>query len=480
LTWFANSETGAKVAPRELIAISAMTTSQTPSQLLAGSAGIDITPPLTIPYLGWVPRHAFFEGVHDPLYAKALALDAGQCRVAIVSADSIGFSKNVAGDDRDFVAEVRLAIERECGIPAGNVMLCASHAHSTPETIGIRNLMEHPGTLEWLHTLKQQLVDVVAAAVRNLSPARLKSGSLKVEGIARSRRILGKDGKLYQFRNLPSEEIVADWGLCDSELTVLCFESLGGPRTVLAFFSCHPTTVQVQPLVSADFPGVAMSRVEQALPECENSIFIQGAAGDINPVGGNTNFCDVERYAQILADGIIQQVMTLSESDDSISPCELRVASEVVALPSRELPELGPLEEERRHAEEEVRKTSDLEERKQKERQLHRVTEKVERVLRGNAPRLAEVQVIRIGDCALVGVPGEPFAEMGLAMKELSGPARTLCAGYANDWLGYLAPPSAWELGGYEVSLGTWSIVGPEAHQIVLDTAERLVSQLWG
>ncbi len=38
--------------------------------LTAGASRIDITPPLTIPYLGFVPRHAFFEGVHDPLYAR--------------------------------------------------------------------------------------------------------------------------------------------------------------------------------------------------------------------------------------------------------------------------------------------------------------------------------------------------------------------------------------------------------------------------
>jgi hypothetical protein len=43
--------------------------------LLAGSARVDITPPLTIPYLGYEPRHALFEGMHDPLYARAVALD---------------------------------------------------------------------------------------------------------------------------------------------------------------------------------------------------------------------------------------------------------------------------------------------------------------------------------------------------------------------------------------------------------------------
>ena len=46
--------------------------------LQAGASRVDITPPLTIPYLGYEPRHAFFRGVHDPLYARALAVDDGE------------------------------------------------------------------------------------------------------------------------------------------------------------------------------------------------------------------------------------------------------------------------------------------------------------------------------------------------------------------------------------------------------------------
>ena len=50
---------------------------------------------------------------------------------------------------------------------------------------------------------------------------------------------------------------------------------------------------------------------------------------------------------------------------------------------------------------------------------------------------------------------------------------------YVNGWVGYLAPPSAWEQGGYEVSLGTWSIVGPAAHGLLLDAALELISEMW-
>src|SRR5262245_46898041 len=70
--------------------------------LLAGSAKVNITPPLTIPYLGYEPRHAFFHGVHDPLYARAAALDDGTTALLIIAADSIGYSNALLGPERNF------------------------------------------------------------------------------------------------------------------------------------------------------------------------------------------------------------------------------------------------------------------------------------------------------------------------------------------------------------------------------------------
>ena len=52
-------------------------------------------------------------------------------------------------------------------------------------------------------------------------------------------------------------------------------------------FTCHPTTVQVNPLVSADYPGVAAATVEEDSEGCRECLFIQGTCGDINPIGGS-------------------------------------------------------------------------------------------------------------------------------------------------------------------------------------------------
>ena len=68
-------------------------------RLRAGTAKIDITAPFTVPFLGYVPRQAYFEGVHDPLHARALYLERDGQAAAVVSLDLIGVSKNLPGGD---------------------------------------------------------------------------------------------------------------------------------------------------------------------------------------------------------------------------------------------------------------------------------------------------------------------------------------------------------------------------------------------
>src|ERR1700724_3808342 len=59
--------------------------------------------------------------------------------------------------------------------------------------------------------------------------------------------------------------------------------------------------------------------------------------------------------------------------------------------------------------------------------------------------------VVTLGDLAFVGIPGELFVELGLALKANSHFARTFVAGYCNDLIGYIPTRAAYPEGGYEV-----------------------------
>lgn len=460
-----------------------MTTESRDNTLTVGTGRVDITPPLSVPYLGFerTGRHAFFEGVHDRLLAKALVMDDGRRRIALLTADSIGFSRRIMGDDRDFIAEVRCRIERLAGIAPEQVMIAATHAHSTPETLGVRNLLAHPGAAAWLETLADQLASAVAIAAGCLEPVRVKYATGTAEGISCSRRIVGKDGRMYSRARPAADEDVADRGVNDFQVAVLCFEGMDGrPEAVLVHFPCHPVTMQVNPLVSADFPGAATRLVEGAGGGCGHCQYLQGACGDINPIRGDTrDFRDVERYGHVLAGEVIKQLGLMNAPDYPVAAGRVDAACRSVQLPSRQLPDLTEIMERQRRLQDAYRHASTDAEREDAHRRLLALRELLERVKLGAGPFEAEVQVLRIGDVVLVGIPGEPFAQMGLDLKTATAVPLVLCVGYANGYLGYIAPPSAWDQGGYEVSLGMWSIVGPEAYGILIDIACDLVAQVF-
>jgi len=235
--------------------------------------------------------------------------------------------------------------------------------------------------------------------------------------------------------------------------------------------------------VSADFPGAAMALVEKSLPRCVNSLFFQGACGDINPIRNTTDFADVERYGLMLGGEVIKQAAQLSAPgcvpDYPATTSTINVRSETIALKVRDLPSPALAQQAYAEADQQWVAAQSETEKKQWARQRRMAEEKLTLIARGAEPIPAEIQVIRIGDVALVSLPGEPFAELGLAIKQRSPARQTFVIGYANDWIGYLTTPAAWQQGGYEVGEGPWTRVGPEGGPLLVEKALTLINTLW-
>ena len=448
--------------------------------LQAGTAKVNITPPLTIPYLGYEPRHALFQGVHDPLYARAVALDDGATQVIIIAADSIGYSNAILGPGRNFTAEVRQRIQARTGVPAAHIMLATTHAHSTPETIDLRRLLDTPAAAPWLEVLMDQLASAAAMAFEQRQPSTLKTGVGQVDGLSHNRRVINQQGRIVFGPERTPELKKANPGAVDRTVGVLLLtNTANGSCTVLTNFACHPVTVQVQPLVSADFPGPAMQLVEKSVPGCTNSLFLQGACADINPIRDTTDFADVERYGLMLGGEVIKRTMQLSAPDYPASATQVAVQSATVLLQVRDLPPREPAQQLYTEASAKLAAATTEDERKAWGAKQRMAEETLILIDRGSEPIPAEVQVIRIGDIALVALPGEPFVELGLAIKQRSKAAQTWVIGYANDWIGYLTTPQAWQQGGYEVGPGPWTRVGPAGGSQLVDKAVEIIQQLW-
>jgi hypothetical protein len=76
--------------------------------------------------------------------------------------------------------------------------------------------------------------------------------------------------------------------------------------------------------------------------------------------------------------------------------------------------------------------------------------------------------IVTAGDVAIVGIPGELFVELGLAIKATPHFAQTFVAGYCNDLIGYIPTSAAYGEGGYEVDTARVAAGGGET---IVDTA---------
>ncbi|MBI4531108.1 MAG: hypothetical protein HY709_06250, partial [Candidatus Latescibacteria bacterium] len=91
-------------------------------KLQAGVASVTITPPVGIDLSGFAGRSTGNTGIHDDLSAKALIVDDGVRRIALVTTDLIGHGPDLVGKIRDLV-------QQQAGIPPTQLLLNSSHTH---------------------------------------------------------------------------------------------------------------------------------------------------------------------------------------------------------------------------------------------------------------------------------------------------------------------------------------------------------------
>ena len=235
--------------------------------LRAGAARIDITPPLEP---GSDAPTGKYE--HEHLYIRAVVLDNGRTRAALLGADQGGLSEAIWSG-----ASQQIAKELDC--PAVNIIMSATHSHSSgvPFRPGAG-----PGTQGGsLDPHEQQVVHAMVEAVRvaktRLQPARMAFGTGNAYLNVNRDAIQSETHLWTQAPNLvaPSDKTVA----------VLKFETpAGDPIAVYVNYAMHPINGYLANFISADFAGAMSRYVEQAYDDKPVVVFSQGASGDQNPL----------------------------------------------------------------------------------------------------------------------------------------------------------------------------------------------------
>jgi hypothetical protein len=90
------------------------------------------------------------------------------------------------------------------------------------------------------------------------------------------------------------------------------------------------------------------------------------------------------------------------------------------------------------------------------------------------------LQVIGLGDVAIVGVPAEYFTIFGVDIKRRSPFKHTIVAELANDWIGYLPNREAHAMGGYQTWMGLHSYAEEGTGERVADEIVNMLNELAG
>jgi neutral ceramidase len=432
-----------------LLASAAFARAQT--MLRAGAAQVAITPPNGAPMAGYYHARGA-EGTLDDLHAKALVIDDGSTKVALVTLDLISTTLSLTRD-------ARAEIEKSTGIPGGNVMISATHAHTGPEladrgarsalaaetAIGANNV-----TTAYSASLPAKIAEAVRAAAGNLTNVMISCATGACEGIAFNRRYYLKDGTVAWNPGKLNPDVMRPAGATDPEVGVVLFEPAHKPTHVVSAcaayvnFSMHPDTVGGA-LFSADYPGALSRRMADYHGTNCVTIFANGACGNVNHVDVNwarpqSTRAEAERLGVILAASVFLAEKNLRE----VKAAPLRVKSEMVKLP------LAPISNDEIEEARLVARTGN-----DKTRESFMKLVKAYKVLdvaaRQGKPLEVEVQVISIGnEIAWVSLPGEFFAELGLAIKKRSPFRQTLIAELANGSIGYVPDRRSFAEGNYE------------------------------
>jgi hypothetical protein len=261
------------------------------AQFKVGFAKRDITPQAATPMWGYGARHALLsQGVADSLFAKAVVIEAGDQRLAIVGMD-IGRGPTTA-----MMEQIRKAVAQQASVE--HVMIAGSHTHHGP----VIELTDRDGfgkgkfddAVAYSKRLPELLIEAIVEANNGAVPARI--------GVAKKNVELNRNRHTKRTTK-PTDPMLA----------VIRFDDAGGkPIAVIANFAAHPVTMDTMVLkFSADYPGALQNRVESSLNT--NCVFMPGASGDMSP---NRGSLDGKQYGEVLGD----HVVALAQSIETLAP----------------------------------------------------------------------------------------------------------------------------------------------------------------
>lgn len=438
-------------------------------ELKAGVSRRIITPTKGIYQIGYGDRIKGNVGVHDDLTATALFLDYGETRLAIVALDLLTINEFIA--DR---------IRKECA--PTEVLLCCSHTHSGPITYADKK--SSVKNREYIDSLVNNIATAVNEGISNAVEVQLEYSSGEAD-IAINRREKMPDGHMEIGRN-PN-------GPVDRSVQVISIfrdpppQGKEGQESVrlatLINFACHGTVLGPgNLLISADWIGTMRAKVESELGGMV--LFLQGATANLNP---DMYWNDQRAFGMVARQGerVAESVLAAAKRTEIINALPLQTKRTEAWLPTEAKAQTSTPP---KNYAKPLLKMANL------PGWMAFLAEPLLNYRYPWKPVIEErngywsvpmrINVVRIGDLALVTFAAETFTEIGMAVKSISPARHTLFASITDGCVSYLHTAASHFEGGYEVDTAPLAYRYPgrlseECESIALETANVCLQELW-
>lgn len=395
-------------------------------ELEVGEGVVDTTPPVGIEMAGFhrpLGDERRIEAIRQPTAARALLLRLGDVQSAIVSLDICGVST-------EMTRRVQRRIAQQCGIPAANIRLCATHTHSMPTFRYFRQW----GAIspEYMASVETKIVNAVEMAKNDVAPAALYLGKSRAPGASNNRTT-----KTWKTDEQFSQDSSHEERWLDTMVHVLHFDRGQGKKNLLWYhFTAHPVCYQ-DAEAGPDWPGLVSDLVREK--HSLTPSYLQGHAGDVNAGDADHWIGRAEDTAGPVAAAISRAI----ESAQRVKTSNLRVQTAEAPLPL-DMQLFAQWLAAYREDPSQCSSGHWVDARFAKE--WFQQSEK-----RDSSQTVTRVPLtaMQLGELGFLFHPSELYSYYGLAIRRDSPLPNTLVVGYCDDIIGYLPDPNAYKSGEY-------------------------------
>ena len=478
------------------------------AEFRAGFARVDITPPLGTYMPGYYQSRRATE-VLDPLEINMVALSDGSETALVAQFDTEALSDTTADMMRD-------AIVKATGVKRDAILLHASHTHdggqlaynsshgSNASVGGPEGDKFNETDRLYLDFAVSRAADAAVAAIRDLKPATLAIGRSRAERISFGRRYLMKNGKVQTNPGTNNPDIVKPVGTADDEVQVVRIDRQGGKPIAIINFQTHPDVVGGT-TITADWPGLTRTVFEAATFGDTHCIVLNGTQGDVNhcnvlPRPGELNglkrdFDAVDRgydHAKHMANVLAAAALKVWLKCESVEAGDVRFSVAEVKVPAQKL-DADPKKDlawakdvwalhERSVKDGVVATDEDYDTVKYGWTGMELTTEvaRAGRIIKmathDDFHRLP-IWGVSIGrSVSFGGFPGEPFNDIGVALKRQTPFRMSIFTCLTNGSRGYFPFSDSYKQGGYESATSPF---GPTVADDLIAGQLRLMKELY-